>query len=67
MKIFLALICILVNLLCVKYFSTNKDLADNQELNWINATSVNDFKIEKLDGSYFYLSEIKNKVLLIIK
>jgi hypothetical protein len=79
MKIFIALICILPYLFCVIYFSTNnnladqiiistnKDLADNQALNWINATSVNDFKIEKLDGGYFYLSEIQNKVLLILK
>jgi hypothetical protein len=41
--------------------------ADNQTLNWINAESIYEFKIQKLDESFLYLSELKNKVLLIVK
>jgi hypothetical protein len=41
--------------------------ADNQTLNWMNAENIYEFKIQKLDESYLYLSELKNKVLLILK
>jgi hypothetical protein len=41
--------------------------ADNQTLNWNNAESIYEFKIQKLDESFLYLSELKNKVLLIVK
>ncbi len=41
--------------------------ADNQTLNWMNANSIYEFKIQKLDDKFLYLSEFKNKVLLIVK
>jgi len=41
--------------------------ANNQAVNWKNASSIYQFKIEKLDNQFFYLYELKNKAILIVK
>ena len=49
------------------FYNHEKSIADNQTLNWMRAKNIYNFKIKRLDGSYFYLSELKNRVLLILK
>jgi hypothetical protein len=56
----------LLNWQKIRNFQINSK-ADNQYLNWMNAENIYEFKIQKLDESYLYLSELKNKVLLIVK
>jgi len=51
------------------FFYTNDEIsnADNQTLNWMHADNIYNFKLKKLDGNFVYLSELKNRVLLIVK
>jgi catalase (peroxidase I) len=42
-------------------------MADNQSLNWNDATTIYQFKIEKLNNKFLYLSTLKNKVVLVLK
>ena len=41
--------------------------ANNQSENWMLADNIYQFKIQQLDDEYFYMSSLKNKVILIIK
>jgi hypothetical protein len=60
------LFCLLSNWQKIENYKINSR-ADNQTLNWMNANSIYEFKIQKLDDTFLYLSEFKNKVLLIVK
>ena len=41
--------------------------ANNQSENWMLAENIYQFKIQQLDDEYFYISSLKNKVILLIK
>jgi hypothetical protein len=47
--------------------SNENHLADNQTLNWNDASTIYQFKIENLNNKFLYLSTLKKKVVLVLK